>query len=218
MAKKKDSKVSVASVDRLLKAFNTQTVPVHVEVDGEAIDFEVRRLLDLGAFYNMVHAAVDASFVIDEATGEERYDAVYQQYAAQAAVLIHVANFKPETASDKLYQLMNRPEVMNKIYELWNLRQQDQFIDVVTEQVEFKRQELFASERRKLRQAVDQIDRANDVFMKFTALFEGIDPAQFMDGLQKIASMNETEIARGLVDARDKDFVERRRAELQVLK
>ena len=44
MAKKKDCKVSIASVDRLLKAVDTDTVPVHVELEGESIDFEVKRL------------------------------------------------------------------------------------------------------------------------------------------------------------------------------
>lgn len=88
----------------------------------------------------------------------------------------------------------------------------------VEEQIAFKRQELLCAERRQLQLAIDQLDQAGNAFQKFTALFEGTDPAQLLDAMQKISGMSEEKIAYGLVGARDQDFVEQRRAELQVLK
>lgn len=218
MAKKKDSKVSIASVDRLLKVIDTDVVPVHVEIGDEAIDFEVKRLLDIGTFNNMVHEVVDTSFVIDEVTGDERYDAVRQDYATQVAMLTYIANFKPEMTSDKFYHLMHCQAVMHKIHEIWSDEQYKSFVNSIYKQIGYRQDELLSSERRKLQEAIDQINKANDIFAKFVAMFEGVDPAQLMTEMQKICNMDEEQIGRSVVNARDKDFVEQRRAELQVLK
>lgn len=218
MAKKKDSKVSITSVDRLLKAMDTDVVPVHVEIEGESIDFEVKRLLDIGTFHNMVHEVVNTSFVIDEVTGDERYDAVRQDYATQVAMLTYVANFKPEMTSDKFYHLMYCQAVMHKIHAIWSAEQYTSFVNSVYKQIGYRQDELLATERRKLQEAIDQIDKANDIFAKFVAMFDGIDPAQLMSEMQKISNMDEEQIGRSVVNARDRDFVEQRRAGLQVLK
>lgn len=218
MAKKKDSNVSIAAVDRLLKVIDTKAVPVHVEAHGEAIDFEVKPRLDLGTFNSMLRSVVEASFVIDEETGEERYDSVYYHYAKQIAPLLYVANFKAATASDKLYQLANCPEVMGKINDIWDCMQRHEFETAVQGQVQFNQQELLATERRKLQQVVAQLDKANDLFAQFTAMFEGVDPRQMVTDMQKIAGMSEEQLAAAVVNTRDKDFVEQRKAALQVLK
>lgn len=217
MAKKNDSKVSIAAVDRLLKAVDTDVVPVHVEVEGESIDFEVKRLLDIGTFRNMVQMAVDVSFAVDE-SGNEQYDAALKQYAMGVAMLTYVANFKPETASDKLYKLIHCQNVMNAIRDAWDWRQYDEFWDAAEEQIEFKKQELLANERRKLQEAIDQIDKTNDIFAKFVELFKDVDPTQMMERMQKIFNLSEEQIGTAVVRARDEDFVEQRKAELQVLK
>lgn len=217
MAKKKDSKVSIASVDRLLKAVDTDVVPVHVEIEGESIDFEVKRLLDIATFRNMVNEVSDVAFVVDEA-GNEQYDAALKQYAMGVALLTYVANFKPETASDKLYKLIHCPNVMNAIRDVWDRRQYDEFWDAVEEQIEFKKQELLSAERRMLQAAIDQIDKTNDIFAKFVEMFKDVDPNQLMEQMQKISNLNEEQIGTAVVRARDEDFVEQRKAELQVLK
>lgn len=217
MAKKKDCKVSIASVDRLLKAVDTDTVPVHVELEGESIDFEVKRLLDIGTFRNMVNEVSDVAFFADE-TGDEQYDAALKQYAMGVAMLTYVANFKPETASDKLYKLIHCQNVMNAIRDVWDRLQYDEFWDAVEEQIEFKKQELLASERRKLQEVIDRIDKANDIFVKFVEMFKDVDPNQLMEQMQKISNLSEEQIGAAVVRARDEDFVEQRKAELQVLK
>ena len=217
MAKKKDFKVSIASVDRLLKAVDTDVVPVHVEIEDESIDFEVKRLLDIGTFRNMVHEVSNVAFVVDEA-GNEQYDAALKQYAMGVALLTYAANFKPETSSDKLYKLVHCQNVMNAIHDVWDRRQHDEFLDAVEEQIEFKKQELLASERRMLQAAIDQIDKTNDIFAKFVAMFKDVDPTQLMEQMQKISNLNEEQIGTAVVRARDEDFVEQRKTELQVLK
>lgn len=217
MAKKKDFKVSITSVDRLLKAVDTDTVPVHVEIEGESIDFEVKRLLDIGTFRNMVNEVSDVAFTVDEACNEQ-YDAALKQYAIGVALLTYVANFKPETASDKLYKLIHCPNVMNAIRDVWDRRQYDEFLDAVEEQIEFKKRELLSSERRMLQSAIDQIDKANDIFAKFVEMFKDVDQTQLMEQMQKISNMSEEQIGSAVVRARDDDFVEQRKAELQVLK
>ncbi len=218
MAKKKDSKVSVASIDRVLKTVPVDAVPVSVEVGGETIEFEVKPFVDLATFYHMVHEVANSSFVVDEDTGEERYDAVYQDYMTNVAILTHVANFKPETSSDKLYRLMLCPEVMDAIIHTWDEGQSISFGDAVDRQIRYKKDELLSSERHNLQNAVAQIDKANDIFAQFVALFKDVDLTKLMDQMQKISDMDEARLGAAVVDARDKDFVERRKAALQVLR
>lgn len=214
MAKKKDSKVSITKLDEFLKTQKQETVVV--EVDG--LEFEVKTLLDLADFHAMVNAVVDASFVYDEELGVEKYDAVYEQYAQNIAVLTYVANFKPETASEKLYALSLCRPVMDAIYRVWDETQRWSFDTAVCDQTEFKKQELLSSERKMLQDATAQIDIAANSLLQFNTLFEGVDPQELMNDMQKIAGMSELELGHAVVAARDEDFIEQRRAELQVLK
>ena len=218
MAKKKDAKVSVASIDRVLKARPVDAVPVSAQLGEERIEFEVKPLLDLSTFYYIVHEAANAAFVIDKETGEERYDAVYHDYMVNVMALTYVANFKPETSSDKLYRLMHCPEVMHTITQIWNRDQRSSFIRAVDRQIQYKKDALLSVERSNLQKAVAQIDKANDVFAQFVALFKDVDPGKLMEQMQKITDMDEARLGAAVVDARDKDFVERRKAALQVLK
>lgn len=214
MAKKKDSKVSIAKLDEYLKGVKQDAV--EVEVGG--LVFEVKPMIDLADFHAMVNAAADAAFVFDEEAGVERYNAVYESYAHDIAIFTYVANFKPETASEKLFALSQCRAVMNKICEVWSENQRWSFEDAVSRQIDFKQKELLAAERKKLNDAVKQIEVASDSFMKFTALFEGMDTQKVMEDMQKIANMSELELGHAVVAAREGDFVEQRRAELQVLK
>lgn len=214
MAKKKDSKVSITKLDEFLKTVKQDVVAV--EVGG--LEFEVKTRLDLADFHAMVNAVVDASFVYDEELGAEKYDAVYEQYAQNIAVLTYVANFKPETASEKLYALSLCRPVMDAIYRVWDETQRWSFDTAVCDQIQFKQQELFATERKMLNAAAGQIEAATNSFMQFNALFEGVDAKEMMESMQKIANMSELELGHAVVAAREGDFVEQRRAELQVLK
>lgn len=214
MAKKKDSKVSITKLDEFLKTVKHDVVPV--EVDGLA--FEVKPLLSLADYHAMVNVVADAAFVMNEETGVEEYDAVYEEYATNIAVLTYVANFKPETASEKLYALSLCRPVMCKIYEIWDETQRWSFETAVGQQIDFKKQELFATERKLLHTATAQIEIATNSLMQFNTMFEDIDPQVAAQDLQKISNMSELELGHAVVAARDADFVEQRRAELQVLK
>lgn len=218
MAKKKDSKVSITSVDRVIKKMDGAVVPVHIEVDGAELDFEVKKALDLNTFYAMVQYAVNVAFVFDESTGAERYDAFYHDFAIGTALLIYVANFKPEMASDKFYQLMQCESVMDHIYEIWSEEQYKSFCDAVNRQINYRKEELLAAERRKLQDATEQLIKGTNAFEQFVKMFEGVDPAQLMEEMQKITNMDEERLGRSVVNARDEDFVEMRRAELRALK
>lgn len=215
---KKNSKVSITKLDAFLKTMKTDAVETSVLIDGEILDFEVKPLLGLTDFHNMVSAVVDAAFVIDEETGVEHYDAVYEQYARDIAVLTYVANFKSETASEKLYLLSQNDAVMEEIRKIWDTCQEHNFDVAVANQIVYKQKELLATERRELQKAVEQIDKAGDAFMKFIDMFKNINPNMMMEQMQKISDMDEERLGQAVVAARDQDFVEQRKAELQVLK
>lgn len=219
MAKKNNSKVSITKVDAYLKTQGRDPVRVAVSMGGEeTLEFEVKRAVELNEFYAMVHAVADAAFVVDEETGLERYDAVYHKYAHDTAILTHVANFKEEMNGEKLFALAQQKAVIQAIMNEWDDTQRAAFDDAVSAQIDFKRMELLATERRQLMKATAQIEVVTESIRQMAATMQGVDMQELLQATQKIANMDEHELGRAVVAARDDDFVEQRRAELQVLK
>lgn len=219
MAKKSNSKVSITKVDEYLKAIKAEPVAVSVTAqDGTVLEFEVKPVLSLAEFHSMVHAAANASFIVDEETGMETYDAVYRRYAHDIAILTYVANFKSEMTSEKLFALALCSDVILTIMKHWSAVQFNAFNDAVVEQIDFKQQELLARERKLLAEATTQIEAVANSMNQLVAAFGDIDPQSLLGEMQKIAAMDENRLGHAVVAARDPDFVEQRRADFQVLK
>lgn len=219
MAKKSNSKVSITKVDEYLKAAKTEPVALSVTAqDGTVLEFEVKPVLSLAEFHSMVHAVANASFIVDAETGMETYDAVYHRYAHDIAILTYVANFKSEMTSEKLFALAQCDEILLIIMDNWNVFQRNAFNDAVVEQIDFKQQELLARERKLLTEVTTQIESVANSMNQLVAAFGDIEPQSLLGEMQKITAMDENRLGHAVVAARDPDFVEQRRADLQVLK
>lgn len=205
---KKENRVSITKLDDYLKAQDTGVV--HYELpygDGKKLEFDVKRRLSVGDLHAAVHGVVNNAFVYDDEAGLETYDAVQEYAAAVTYVMTFVANFKPDTATDKLIALYEIPEICSA-FMIWD--QMKEFEDAVRKQIEWRQKELLSTERNLLQTASDKLSSATEALGEITSAFEGVDPNAMMDIMQKVVNMNEFEIGRGVLAAQP--------AELSVIK
>lgn len=224
MAKNNNSKISIAALDKLLKQVDTEAAIISLSAKDVSVDIEVRKSVSLQEFCDMVDEATNTYFQYDEA-GQEHYVAGVGDFACDYVLIKHLTNLKTaadvdskEQQNDRLYALCVHTGLVRLVEETLPKKLVLDFHEAVYEQVEFRKQQMLSNERRMLQAAVEQIDKANTTFAKFVEMFSDVDPTSMMESMQKIVSMDEATLAKAVVDARGKDFVSQREAQLEVVK
>lgn len=212
MAKNNNSKISVATLDKLIKQIDTEPSMVSLHAGDVSIDIEVRRNVSLQEFCDMVSEAADTYFQYDE-EGQEHYVAGMGDFACDYVLIKHLTNLKTvaDVASqdeeakvrqhDRLYALCVHTDLMQLVGNVLPKKLVPDFHEAVYEQVEFRKQQMLSNERRMLQAAADQIDKANTSFAKFVEMFSDVDPASMMETMQNIMSMDVNKLASAVVDA-----------------
>ena len=77
---------------------------------------------------------------------------------------------------------------------------------------------LLSTERATLMKAITEIEKSTQALKNMTDSFADVSPEQVQAVFANLAGMNELDLANAVVEARDKDFVEMRKAELSVVK
>ena len=218
MAKKKDSKVSIASVDKVLKAVKMEAVARTVELGDESLEMCVKPLLSFDAFTRLVNESVNALFFEDEDLGVEVYHPEFECVAKAMALMIFVADFKPEMDTRRVFDLMYKTDVLEKIYSVWNKAQRADFEQAFERGVKDRRELIAAGERAKLIRLGIQMDSAALIMEKISAVFAGLDGDEVQNAISAMANMTEDNLAKALVRERGDDFVKARRSALEVVK
>lgn len=229
MAKNNSSKISITTLDKLLKQVDTGVSTVALRVGDECVDIDVRRDVSLQEFCDMVDEAANTYFQHDE-DGQECYVAGVGDFACDYVLIKYLTNLKTteDVASedekakarqqDRLYALCIHTNLLRLVEDALPKKMVLDFHEAVYEQAEFRKQQMLSNERRMLKAAVEQIAKANTTFAKFVEMFSDVDPTSMMESMQKIVSMDEATLAKAVVDARGKDFVPQRETQLEVVK
>lgn len=215
---KKDFKVSINSVDKFLKGLDNSvaTIPYYVEdPDDIVMEVRVKNRLTFQEMTEMVRAAANAVFF--DVDGEEEYHPEFEEVAKANAILIYVANFKSDMSIARVHDLMYTG-ILNDILRCWNQDQYNDFLTAFRDCVSHRRDMIVAGERAKLMRLSNQLDKAIASMQGIGSVFDGVDANKLQEAVMNLANMDELSLAEAVVDARDKDFVERRRAELSVVK
>ena len=220
MSKNNDSKVSISALDKLLSNADNEARTIIVSCGEGTLELKVKRDVSLQEYCNMVNEAAETCFQLNN-DGEEYYAAGIEEFARDYVLLEHLTNLKnatdvqkTERQNDRLYDLWLNTDVMDRVREALPDRYHDDFIDAVWRQVEFRKQQMLSNERQKLIAAANQFEKISDSFKTFMESFGDIDPAALMEMLQKVASMDSVELGEAVVNSRDKDFVEQRKAKI----
>lgn len=212
---KKESKVSINSVDKYLKARKSEPKSVTMECDGIELQFTVKCSLNWDDMMTMVYSAVNAVFFDED--GEMVYHPEFEEIAQASAILTFVANFKDDMSMGRVHELMYAG-VVDKVKEVWNHQQRYDFENQFLRMVDHQEKLLIAGERDKLMKAGDKLDKASDTMKMIADAFGQFSTEQLQDAFNAISNMDELTLANAVIDARDKDFVDQRRAQLEVVK
>lgn len=212
---KKESKVSINSVDKYLKARNMEPLAVAMECDGAELQFTVKRFLNWDEMTTMVYNAVNAVFFDED--GETVYHPEFEDIAKANAIMTFVANFKPDMSMDRVHELMYSG-ILEKIEELWNARQQLDFEMQFRRMVNAEYEMIVTGQREKLVQISNKLDQASEAMTMVADAFGGLSTEQMQEAINAMANMTTMDLANAVVDARDKDFVNQRRGTLEVIK
>ena len=213
---KKEAKVSINAVDKYLK--NAYAVPAQLTIGAgeDALTVSVKRCLDWNAMTAMVYDAVNAVF-FDEG-GEVVYHPEFEEIAKANAIMTYVANFKSEMSMSRVHELMYSIGVMESILEVWSHKQRQDFETAFRRCVDSRCEMILSAERAKLNKVSMDLEKATEAMKIMTDLFADVDMGKLEEAMNTMAKMDEVSMANALVEARDKDFVDKRRAELSVAK
>lgn len=214
---KKEAKVSINAVDKYLKACAAEPVVINMPYgNDEAMEVKVKRVLSWDEMTQMVYDAVNAVFFDEDYA--EVYHPEFEEVAKANAILTYVANFKSEMSMSRVHELMYTPYFMSAILEQWSDMQYNDFLVQFRRCVDMRKDLLLSTERATLMKATAQIDKSTEMMKAMTDVFVDVPPEQIQAVFANLAGMNELDLANAVVEARDKDFVEMRKAELGVVK
>ena len=214
---KKESKVSINTVDKYLKECAAEPATITmVYADGEAMEMKVKKTLTWNEMTQMVYDAVNAVFFDEDYA--EVYHPEFEEIAKANAILTYVTNFKAEMSMARVHELMYAPGFMSAILEQWNDMQYNDFLVQFRRCVDMRKNMLLSTERATLMKAITEIEKSTQALKNMTDSFADVSPEQVQAVFANLAGMNELDLANAVVEARDKDFVEMRKAELSVVK
>lgn len=208
----KTEKIAIAELNKKLD--ETQFVPqtVRVRVGDDSVDVDIKRYLSLAEYMQMVQDAVDFHFAAD--SGE--YHTALHEFALNAALLIHLTDLDVDADIEEINRFVAGSDVMEQIDTCKGDDWMFQFARDVEVQVEYLKQMALSQERRKLNEITAAFDQIQHSMEKVGKTFEDIDPAMMTSVLSRLSGMDEYQLGKAVVEARDADFVEQR-AQLHLL-
>lgn len=212
---KKESKISINAVDKYLKSAYVAPSSVTLGDGDSTLIVSVKRYLDWNTMTAMIYDAVNAVFFDED--GETVYHPEFEDIAKANAIMTYVANFKNEMSMTRVHEFMYSIGAMESILAVWSHKQHQDFENAFRRCVDSRCEMILSAERAKLNKVAVDLERATESMKAMTDLFSDIDMAKLEEAMNVMTKMNEVSIANALIDARDKDFVEMRKAELSVV-
>lgn len=195
---KKNGTVSATQIDKYLKTLS-EIETVDIQYGDEKLEFTVKRFVDTAAFADMVRRAADNVFIQDD-DGDELYVPAFEPVARASAVLSCVANFGDELTTARAAKLMYS-DVMKKIMEIWDERQQYEFSMAVDEAISYRNKLRLSMERYRLNMISDQLDRAMTAMQSSVAMLDGVDPNDFSKMVKNLGAVDEADMIKAVVAA-----------------
>lgn len=191
---KKNNKVSINKLESTM----TNNV-VSFAMDGHPdIEVTVRRVLPL---YDVMQLVADVvSTCVDTETGE--YIPEVQAFAVRSAVLTMYANFTLPKDPQKQYDLIYNTTAFQQVLDVIDRVQYDEILYSINERI---KHEVAMLESTMARQVAELTDNMNRFIKNSEELFGtvgGDDMSALMKNLSKIGKVNEKELVKAIIDAK----------------
>lgn len=191
---KKSNKISINKLESTM----TNNV-VSFALDGHPdIEVTVRRVLPL---YDVMQLVADVvSTCVDTETGE--YIPEVQAFAVRSAVLTMYANFTLPKDPQKQYDLIYNTTAFQQVLDVIDRVQYDEILYSINERI---KHEVAMLESTMARQVAELTDNMNRFIKNSEELFGtvgGDDMSALMKNLSKIGKVNEKELVKAIIDAK----------------
>ena len=200
---KKEKRISINSIDKILKAESTEnTEVIYSAPDGNSIQVIVKRRIPFQDFQKYVSCVADAVFI--ETDNDIVYTPENLDLAHILATLEYFTNIKSDMKIDKLYEF-GVTDFYHQIVGKIDPVQYESLKFAIDNAVEYRKRELLASQKELLMQNIEKIESLTDTISRFAALLESVDVAEMTNTIQKIADKDERDLASAILSLRSDD-------------
>lgn len=162
--------------------------------DTENYDVEVKATLTADEMASFVGGIINALFL------NEEYAPVLYKLIYVKAILAYYTNLKGPISNEDLVSLVFDTDIVQKIEEKINQKQQQELIEAIQKNIESKQQDLLNSKSARLEDAIHQIQLLTEITSKIAEQFKEIDMKQVMESSMKLANIPERDLVNNIID------------------
>jgi len=187
------------SVNKFEQALNKDNIVTDTLAGTEGVTFQVKKTIGLSDMVLFVQEVVEAC--VDAETGDyipEAFD-----FAIRVGVLTHYANFAMPASMEKQYTLVYDTKAFEQVMEYVNQCQFNDIIQAINKKIKYMLDVMSASAITKIHEVIDKF---NEIAETGNAVFGNSSPeelSKFIGGVSKLKDMNEAEIAKAVINAKD---------------
>lgn len=200
------SKVSLRALDKVLSRYgkpsDTQTIQFGIE--DNVVEIEVRTMLSLSEARDLVELVVGAAFTEGDG-GVMIYSDVMQQYAWNLAILTYFTNIKPDIGAERLYTIIYKTDLMDKVFDCIPSRQTADLMSAIAKEVRHIGDMTVNTQSVRTSELMDKIDTVMSAVTVATNGLQGFDPDQLHEAVAKMSVMEEGKILDLLLKEGDRD-------------
>ncbi len=200
------SKVSMRALDKVLSRYGkpSDTKTIQFGIEDDVVEIEVRTMLSLSEASDLVELVVGAAFTEDE-SGSMIYSDLMQQYAWNLAILTYFTNIKPDIGAERLYTIIYKTDLMDKVLGCIPSRQTSDLMSAIAKEVRHIGDMAVNTQSVRTSELMDKIDTVMSAVTVATNGLQGFDPDQLHEAVAKMSAMEEGKILDLLLKEGDRD-------------
>lgn len=200
------SKVSMRALDKVLSRYGkpSDTKTIQFGIEDDVVEIEVRTMLSLSEASDLVELVVGAAFTEDE-SGSMIYSDLMQQYAWNLAILTYFTNIKPDIGAERLYTIIYKTDLMDKVLGCIPSRQTSNLMSAIAKEVRHIGDMAVNTQSVRTSELMDKIDTVMSAVTVATNGLQGFDPDQLHEAVAKMSAMEEGKILDLLLKEGDRD-------------
>lgn len=194
------------ALDKVLSRYGkpSDTKTIQFGIEDDVVEIEVRTMLSLSEASDLVELVVGAAFTEDE-SGSMIYSDLMQQYAWNLAILTYFTNIKPDIGAERLYTIIYKTDLMDKVLGCIPSRQTSDLMSAIAKEVRHIGDMAVNTQSVRTSELMDKIDTVMSAVTVATNGLQGFDPDQLHEAVAKMSAMEEGKILDLLLKEGDRD-------------
>lgn len=204
MAKRNNQKVSIRTLDKILKC---KTCHSNIEdcgdyqaiiysVDNESpVEITVKKILSLAEVDSFVEAASNGGLVVGD-EGETRFSPAMSDYAYYLSLVTFFTNLKTDVGPDRIYSMVYASDMMSTIESCVNQRQLLDLKRYIKSLSDFNIQVGIHYSASKTQALINKIDTITSAIGAITEPMREVSPEKLQEAITNLSGASEDKIIR----------------------